>query len=67
MKKNYLLKYQGQNFVGKCWCGDASYLDFYNKEVRNYWRNLILKSDSYFLNSKIIHIWNDIIIIQLHL
>jgi alpha 1,3-glucosidase len=59
MKKNYLLKYQGQNFVGKCWCGDASYLDFYNKEVRNYWRNLILKSDSYFLNSKIIHIWND--------
>ena len=59
MKKNYLLKFEGKDFIGKCWCGDASFLDFFNKEVRNYWKNLILKTDSYFFNSKIIHLWND--------
>ena len=59
-KNTYFIKRDNQNdFVGDCWCGDSSFLDFYNKDTINYWKNLILKKDDYFLGAKNIHIWND--------
>ncbi len=59
-KNNYFIKKDNQNdFIGDCWCGDSSFLDFYNKDTINYWKNLILKKEDYFLGAKNIHIWND--------
>ena len=59
-KNNYFVKKDLQNdFIGECWCGDSSFLDFYNKDTINYWKSLILKKNDYFLDSKNIHIWND--------
>ena len=59
-KNNYFIKKDNQyDFIGNCWSGDSSFLDFYNKDVANYWKNLILKNDDYFLGAKNIHIWND--------
>ena len=59
-KNKYFIKKDNQNdFIGQCWCGDSSFLDFYNKDVANYWKKLILKNDDYFFDSKNIHIWND--------
>ena len=59
LKHKYLITNEGKEFVGKCWCDEASYLDFYNKEVRNYWKGLMNSTNDYFFNSKIINIWND--------
>ena len=59
-KNNYFIKKDNQNdFIGDCWCGDSSFLDFYNKDTINYWKSLILKKEDYFLGAKNIHIWND--------
>jgi len=45
-------------FIGKCWCEDAAYLDYYNPEVRGFWSSEIANSP-FFLEKKNIHIWND--------
>ena len=45
-------------FIGKCWCEDAAYLDYFNLEVREYWKNEIIHSP-FFFDNKNIHIWND--------
>ena len=59
-KNTYFIKKDIQNdFIGDCWCGDSSFLDFYNKDTINYWKNLILKKEDYFLGAKNIHLWND--------
>ena len=59
-KNTYFIKKDNQNdFIGDCWSGDSSFLDFYNKDTINYWKNLILKQEDYFLGAKNIHIWND--------
>ena len=49
---------QNQNFIGKCWCDEAAYLDFFDVNVREFWKNEILNS-TFFFDSKNIHIWND--------
>lgn len=59
LKKKYFITHDNKVFVGKCWCDEASYLDFYNKEVREFWKELHNTSNKYFFNSKIINIWND--------
>lgn len=46
-------------FIGKCWCNNAAYFDFFNYKARNGWVNLISKNKSYFNDHKNIHIWND--------
>lgn len=49
-------------FVGKCWCDEASYLDFYNPKVRNFWLELLSAPSSqynYFPETTNVHIWND--------
>ena len=60
-KNNYFIKKEDSNdFIGQCWSGDSSFLDFFNKETINFWKNLIIKEDNYFhtgVNN--IHIWND--------
>ena len=59
-KNNYFIKKnEKSDFIGKCWCDDASFLDFLNKDAINYWKNLILKNDDYFLGANNIHLWND--------
>ena len=60
-KNNFFVKKEDStDFVGNCWSGDSSFLDFFNKETINFWKNLILKEEDYFypgINN--IHIWND--------
>ena len=60
-KNNYFIKNEDStDFIGNCWCGDSSFLDFFNKETINFWKNLIKKEEEYFypgINN--IHIWND--------
>ena len=60
-KNNFFVKKEdSSDFVGNCWSGDSSFLDFFNKETINFWKNLILKEEDYFypgINN--IHIWND--------
>ena len=60
-KNNFFVKKEDStDFVGDCWSGDSSFLDFFNKETINFWKNLILKEEDYFypgINN--IHIWND--------
>ena len=60
-KNNFFVKKEDStDFVGNCWSGDSSFLDFFNKETINFWKNLILKGEDYFypgINN--IHIWND--------
>jgi len=60
-KNNYFVKNEdGTDFIGNCWSGDSSFLDFFNKETINFWKNLIIKEEDYFypgINN--IHIWND--------
>lgn len=56
---DYLIKHNGENFVGNCWSKESSYLDFFNQDVRDYWKKLILETESYFTKSNIINIWND--------
>ena len=60
-KHNYFVKYEGHNFIGKCWCGDASYLDLFNNEVREYYKTLFNSTlnNNYFYNPDIMNIWND--------
>ena len=60
-KNNFFVKKEDStDFVGDCWSGDSSFLDFFNKETINFWKNLILIEEDYFypgINN--IHIWND--------
>ena len=60
-KNNYFVKNEDStDFIGNCWSGDSSFLDFFNKDTINFWKNLILKEEDYFypgINN--IHIWND--------
>ena len=60
-KNNFFVKKEDStDFIGNCWSGDSSFLDFFNKETINFWKNLILKEEDYFypgINN--IHIWND--------
>ena len=60
-KNNFFVKKEDStDFVGNCWSGDSSFLDFFNKETINFWKNLIQKEEDYFypgINN--IHIWND--------
>ena len=60
-KNNYFVKKEDStDFIGNCWSGDSSFLDFFNKDTINFWKNLILKEEDYFypgINN--IHIWND--------
>ena len=60
-KNNYFIKQEdSKDFIGKCWSGDSSFLDFFNKETINFWKNLIIKEDNYFHSGvNNIHIWND--------
>jgi alpha 1,3-glucosidase len=46
-------------YIGKCWSGDSSYLDFFNEDTRNYWVNLIMTTNNFFFEAQNIHIWND--------
>lgn len=57
--KGYLIKNEGKEFVGKCWCGNAAYLDFFDKRVQQYWTALINNTESYFFNLKLKNVWND--------
>lgn len=48
------------NFVGKCWCDNASYLDFFNPQGRQYYKQAIIQSNNFLFESyKNIFIWND--------
>ena len=33
--------YEDKDFIGKSWCNEASFLDFFQYDVRYYWKNLI--------------------------
>ena len=60
-KNNFFIKNgDSTDFIGKCWCGDSSFFDFFNKDTINYWKNLIIKNEEYFFSGvNNIHIWND--------
>lgn len=45
-------------FEGLCWCQEAIYLNFFDEDVRNFWKNQILNSQFFFKSSNI-YIWND--------
>ena len=46
------------DFVGDCWPGESSYLDFTREDVRNFWAKL-LKYSVYNGSSPNLHVWND--------
>ncbi len=48
-----------KSFIGKCWCNEASYLDFYNADARNFYSSLIQSASHFFFDATNIHIWND--------
>lgn len=48
----------GYPYEGICWCEEAVYLDFYNKDVRDYWKKTI-NTNSFFFDAVNLHIWND--------
>ena len=58
---DYFIKNQNlkETFVGKCWCEEASYLDFYDTNVREFWKKTIINNKSFFFEAKNIYIWND--------
>ena len=60
-KNNFFIKKEdSSDFIGNCWSGDSSFLDFFNKDTINFWKNLIIKEDNYFHSGvNNIHIWND--------
>ena len=60
-KNNYFIKKDDStDFIGKCWSGDSSFFDYFNKDTYNFWKNLIIKNEEYFFPGvNNIHIWND--------
>ncbi|EGT43911.1 CBN-AAGR-4 protein [Caenorhabditis brenneri] len=59
-KKNKLLvkDAKGSIYVGNCWPGDSTYIDFLNPEARSWWSEQF-SFDKYKGTSNDVHIWND--------
>ncbi|KAF2884460.1 hypothetical protein ILUMI_21708 [Ignelater luminosus] len=55
--KYYIKDYYGSNdYVGKGWPGDSSWIDFKNDNARNYYKSLF---SIYYFRAKNVHIWNE--------
>lgn len=49
---------EGKAYIGKCWPGDASYLDFTNAKTREFWASRFdAKHYPHFTDA--LHVWND--------
>ena len=57
-EKLFITKPDGSDFVGNCWPGDSSYVDFIRTDAREYWQGL-LQFSAYSGSSPDLFVWND--------
>nr|UEK51610.1 glucosidase 2 alpha-E-like protein 2 [Parasacculina yatsui] len=53
----YVKDRHGSDFDGWCWPGSSSYLDFHQKDVRDYWASLFQREE--YTSSNSVFTWND--------
>lgn len=54
----FVKKSDGTSFVGECWPGESSWIDYFNPEARAYYSSLFA-FDNFKGTTDIVHIWND--------